>query len=347
MNSFPLYACLSDPTWTCLQSPRVAFPLIMLGVLVAVGFAVRRANVRAFRRVRTLAIRLSAVLLAVMGTLITYFLLFDPETVNGTETSAAAQSLWVAAVAGLGGTVAMIAATLSLSLGGWLAKKPRKASGAGKLKISDTEGLVIAIDGPAASGKGTLAKRIGDALDLPFLDTGLLYRAVARDVSRAGSVLSDNEAAVRAAKAIDPTTLGDPALRGPTAGDAASQVARIADVRAALLDFQRAFAGQPRGAVLDGRDIATVVCPDARVKLYITASAEERARRRHREHQMRGDDISYDVILGDIRARDARDSGRDIAPMGPASDAVVLDTTGLDADAVFAAAMAIVRGKIR
>lgn len=346
MTSLPLFVCLSDPTWTCLQSPRVAFPLIMLLVLVVAGFAVRRMNVRAFRRVRTMAIWLSAVMLAITGTLATYFLLFDPATVNGTETSVAAQSLWVAAVAGLGGTVAMIAATLGLSLGGWLAKKPRKARGE-TLRIGDTTGLVIAIDGPAASGKGTLAKRIGKALDLPFLDTGLLYRAVARDVARAGNTLGDVDAAVRAAKAIDPTTLGDTALRGPTAGDAASQVARIADVRAALLDFQRAFARQSRGAVLDGRDIGTVVCPDARVKLFVTASAEERARRRHREHQMRGDDITYEVILGDIHARDARDSGRAIAPMGPASDAVVLDTTGLDADAVFAAAMAIVRGKIR
>jgi len=202
--------------------------------------------------------------------------------------------------------------------------------------------MIIAIDGPAASGKGTLAKRIGARLGFHVLDTGLLYRAVARDVAARGFRLDDRWAGLAAARALDPATLDDPDLRGVPAGDRASVVARFAEVRAALLHYQRAFARRPPGAVLDGRDIGTVVCPDADIKIYVTASPEERARRRHLEHQGRGEAATYEDLLADIRARDARDSHRAIAPLRPAPDAVTLDTTTLDADAAFAAAMKII-----
>ncbi|HPG89833.1 MAG TPA: (d)CMP kinase, partial [Hyphomicrobium sp.] len=187
--------------------------------------------------------------------------------------------------------------------------------------------LVIAIDGPAASGKGTLAKRVAAHYRLPCLDTGLLYRAVARDVAAKGGPLDDVRLASSAARSLRADTLDDPKLRGPAAGDAASIVAKMPDVRSALLDYQRAFAGQQNGAVLDGRDIGTVICPDADVKLYITATAEERARRRHLEHKARGEDISFDTVLADIRRRDERDSARDIAPLEAARDAITIDTT--------------------
>ncbi len=203
--------------------------------------------------------------------------------------------------------------------------------------------MIIAIDGPAASGKGTLAKRIAAHMSFHVLDTGLLYRAVARDIERSGFRLNDRWAALAAARALDPVTLDDPHLRGVPAGDKASVIAKIAEVRAALLKYQREFARRPPGAVLDGRDIGTVVCPHADIKIYITATPEERARRRHLEHQARGEPATYDNLLADIRARDARDSGRDIAPLSAATDAVIIDTTNLDADAVFAAVMTIVR----
>jgi cytidylate kinase len=145
---------------------------------------------------------------------------------------------------------------------------------------------------------------------------------------------------------LNPATLDDPALRGVLAGDKASVVAKIAEVRAALLQYQRDFARRPPGAVLDGRDIGTVVCPDADVKIYVTATPEERARRRHLEHQTRGETATYDDLLADIRSRDARDSGRAVAPLAEARDAVHLDTTTLDADAVFKSAMKIVEGYV-
>jgi cytidylate kinase len=202
---------------------------------------------------------------------------------------------------------------------------------------------IIAIDGPAASGKGTLAKRLGRYLGVPYLDTGLLYRAVARDVLAHGESLEDAAAAVVAAKAIRADSLDDPALRGPRAGDAASLVAKIPEVRAALLDYQRNFARTaPRGAILDGRDIGTVVCPDAHIKIFVTASDDVRARRRHLEHQGRGESIAYESVLDDLRRRDARDSGRSIAPLEVASDALLIDTTDLDPDQAFAAALRIV-----
>jgi CMP/dCMP kinase len=206
--------------------------------------------------------------------------------------------------------------------------------------------MIIAIDGPAASGKGTLAMRVAAHFGLAHLDTGLLYRAVARDVRRAGATLEDEAAAVTAARNLDPTTLCDPVLRGVGAGDAASIVARVAGVRAALLEFQRAFARKPPGAVLDGRDIGTVVCPDADVKIFVTATPEVRARRRHLERQTRGEAVTYEAVLADIRRRDERDAGREAAPMRPAADAVLLDTTDLDIEAAFDTAVGVIIKKV-
>ena len=202
--------------------------------------------------------------------------------------------------------------------------------------------MIIAIDGPAASGKGTLAKRLAVHYELPHLDTGLLYRAVARVLLDAGRALTDAAAATQAAQGLDPATLSDPHLRGREMGEAASVVSAFPPVRTALLDLQRRFAAQPGGAVLDGRDIGTVVCPQADIKLFVTASAEERARRRHEELAARGDPTSQADVLADIRRRDERDATRSTAPLRAAPDAVVLDTTQLDAEAAFAAAVALV-----
>lgn len=206
--------------------------------------------------------------------------------------------------------------------------------------------LTIAIDGPAASGKGTLAKRIAAHYGLACLDTGLLYRAVGRDVLEAGSSLDDEKAAAAAARALDPATLDDPGLRLPDMGDAASVVAKFASVRAALLDFQRDVAAQEPGAVLDGRDIATVVLPDADVKIFVTADVEVRARRRHQEQVARGEPVGFERTLETIRDRDARDMGRKDAPLCQADDAVLLDTTRLGIEEAFQAALDIVRSKI-
>lgn len=202
--------------------------------------------------------------------------------------------------------------------------------------------MIIAIDGPAASGKGTLAKRLAAHLGFHVLDTGLLYRAVARDIERANFRLDDRWAALAAARNLNPATLDDPALRGVPSGDKASVIAKIPEVRAALLQYQRDFARQSPGAVLDGRDIGTVVCPNADIKIYVTATPEERARRRHLEHQARGEPATYGDLLADIRSRDARDSSRAIAPLAAAPDAIHIDTTTMGADAVFAAALKVV-----
>jgi cytidylate kinase len=206
--------------------------------------------------------------------------------------------------------------------------------------------MIIAIDGPAASGKGTLAKLIARHWGLPCLDTGLLYRAVARDVHARGFRLPDTWSAVALARSLDPSSLDDPGLRSPGTGEWASIVASISEVRAALLDYQRAFAAQPGGAVLDGRDIGTVVCPAADVKIFVTASPEVRARRRFLERQAQSEAVTYERGLADIQRRDARDAGRESAPMRPAADATLLDTSDLDIEAAFDAAVRLIKRKI-
>lgn len=206
--------------------------------------------------------------------------------------------------------------------------------------------MIVAIDGPAASGKGTLARRLAEHLGFPCLDTGLLYRAVARDVVARHFRLDDTWAAVAAARALDPESLFDPALRSASAGDAASLVARIPTVRTALLAYQRAFARQKPGAVLDGRDIGTVVCPDADVKIFVTASPEVRARRRFVELAARSPDVAYETVLADILARDARDADRSVSPLAMAADAMLLDTSNLSIEAAFDAAVGLIKRKI-
>lgn len=201
--------------------------------------------------------------------------------------------------------------------------------------------LVVAIDGPAAAGKGTLARRLAAALGLAYLDTGLLYRAVGRRVLDAKHVPDDPVAAEHAALALTPADLARDDLRGPDADRAASAVAAIPGVRVALLAFQRRVAGG--GAVLDGRDIGTVVVPDAPVKLFVTAAPSVRARRRWLELQGRGDDTPLAAVEAALLARDAQDAARATAPLRAAPDAIVLDTTALDADAAFARALEIVR----
>jgi CMP/dCMP kinase len=202
--------------------------------------------------------------------------------------------------------------------------------------------MIVAIDGPAASGKGTLARRLAQDLDLPHLDTGLLYRATARALLDQGQDLGDTTAAVAAARGLALTDFDAEQLRGREMGEAASIVAAIPAVRAALIDMQRDFARRPGGAVLDGRDIGTVICPEADVKIYVTASQETRASRRALELKSQGENVDYAEILDDIRRRDARDSGRTAAPLKAAEDAVLLDTTQLDIEAAFKAARAIV-----
>lgn len=203
--------------------------------------------------------------------------------------------------------------------------------------------FVIAVDGPAASGKGTIASRLAREYGLPFLDTGLLYRAVGLDVLTGGGDLGDARAAEAAARALDAGRLSDDAaLTSGDAGEAASRVAGFPGVRAALLDLQQAFARQAGGAVLDGRDIGTVIAPEAQSKLFVTATPETRARRRWLQLNGRGDPITYEAMLADIQRRDERDAGRGSAPMVQAKDAVLLDTTDMDIEAAFDAARRIV-----
>jgi cytidylate kinase len=205
--------------------------------------------------------------------------------------------------------------------------------------------VIVAVDGPAAAGKGTLARSLAAALGLPHLDTGLLYRAVARRVLDAGGEPSDTAAAAAAAAALQAADLARADLRGPEMDRAASAVAAIAAVRAALLAFQRCF-GAVGGAVLDGRDIGTVVFPDAAAKLFVTASVAARAERRWRELRSRGTDADLAGVEAELRARDAQDMARDVAPLRQAADAMLLDTTALEPAAAAAAALALVRARL-
>ena len=202
--------------------------------------------------------------------------------------------------------------------------------------------MIIAIDGPAASGKGTLGKRLAAHYKLRHLDTGLLYRAVAKALLDAGHEPGDEARAVAAAKSIDPGKFNELALKAYAVGEAASVVSAIPDVRAALFNFQQEFAAMPPGAVLDGRDIGTVICPHADVKIFVTATPEVRARRRALELQSRGENANEADVLADIRRRDERDRSRTAAPLVQAVDAHLLDTTHMDADAVFAAAVKLI-----
>ena len=205
-----------------------------------------------------------------------------------------------------------------------------------------TTPFIIAVDGPAASGKGTVATWLGRELGLPVLDTGLLYRAVGVLMDRAGDDPKDVDVATAVAQQLSADQLNDPALRTRAAGELASRVAVHPGVRAALLAFQRAFARQDGGAVLDGRDIGTVICPDAPAKLYVTATSEVRAQRRWNQLKGQGEAVAYDDVLADIRRRDDRDGGRETAPMRPAADAALLDTTEMSIEQVADAARRIV-----
>ena len=206
--------------------------------------------------------------------------------------------------------------------------------------------MIIAIDGPAAAGKGTLARRLADHFGLALLDTGLLYRAVGMNLVRNGHDPNDAESAKAVAKGLKPEDLEAGDLRDDAAADAASRVSVIPGVRKALLEFQRKFAKNPpggaKGAVLDGRDIGTVVCPSADVKLFVTASVEVRAERRFKELRERGLDAIHGRVLADMKERDARDQDRAVSPLEPAEDAYQLDTSDLDADQAFAAALGFI-----
>jgi len=214
--------------------------------------------------------------------------------------------------------------------------------------------IIFAIDGPAAAGKGTLAKRLEAHFKLSKLDTGLLYRATGFKVVSAGGDPEDADVAEAAARALDPAELDNPDLRTDEAAQAASKVSAVPGVRAALLDFQRNFAQNPpalsdgspaKGAILDGRDIGTTVCPDADVKLFVTASTEIRAKRRFKELQDRGLGAIYARVLDDMKERDARDTSRSASPLVAATDALVLDTSDMDADQAYAAALDFIAAK--
>ncbi|QPF84841.1 (d)CMP kinase [Bradyrhizobium genosp. L] len=202
--------------------------------------------------------------------------------------------------------------------------------------------MIIAIDGPAASGKGTLGKRLAHHYGYRHLDTGVIYRAVAYAMIEAGADLNNEVLAVAAALELDPEKFGNPVLKTQKVGDAASVVSAIPKVREVLINFQRQFAADPPGAVLDGRDIGTVICPDADVKIFVIADPEVRARRRTLEARARGEDADEAAVLADIIKRDERDKNRAIAPLRPAADALTLDNSNLDIEAGVRAAIAIV-----
>jgi CMP/dCMP kinase len=210
--------------------------------------------------------------------------------------------------------------------------------------------VIVAIDGPSAAGKGTLARRLAAALDFAYLDTGLLYRAVGAKLLARGQAPAEPAAAERAAAELASEDLGRADLRSEAVGQAASEVAAHPEVRAQLLAFQRRFTAAPPGgkpgAVLDGRDIGTVVSPEADVKIFLTASPEARAARRSKELRERGEEAIYPRVLQEMLDRDARDSGRAAAPLRPADDAIVIDTTKMDKDAVFERVVAIVRSRL-
>jgi CMP/dCMP kinase len=210
----------------------------------------------------------------------------------------------------------------------------------------DPNKFIIAIDGPAASGKGTLARRLAERYRLPHLDTGLTYRALAKALIDQGLPPGEEGVAVETAGTIDLARLDREVLAAHDIGEGASKVAVIPAVRRILVEKQRAFANQPGGAVLDGRDIGTVVCPDAAVKLYVTASAEVRAKRRFDEELMRSGDADYETILEDVERRDARDMGRTDSPLKPAADAHLLDTSTMDIETAFRKAVSIIDGKL-
>jgi len=202
--------------------------------------------------------------------------------------------------------------------------------------------MIIAIDGPAASGKGTIARQLASVYGLHHLDTGILYRAVAKAVLDAGHSPDDTGQAIAAAIALDPATFDEAALKAQKITEAASVVAAIPEVRQALMNYQRKFATRPPGAVLDGRDIGTVIAPGADVKLFVVASAEVRAARRARELTVRGEPVDEKDVLADLLRRDERDSRRTAAPLRAAPDAHLLDTTHLSIDAAFRAAVDII-----
>ena len=205
---------------------------------------------------------------------------------------------------------------------------------------------VIAVDGPAASGKGTVARALAEHFGLPFMDTGLLYRAVALNLWRWGGDPGNEFEALRACDELN-LDEGDPELRSEPVSKIASRISAYPGVRAALLERQQAFARQPGGAVLDGRDIGTVIAPDAQVKLFVTATAEVRADRRKKELEARGMHATYEDVLADIRSRDERDSHRQVAPLVPAKDSILLDTSGLDVEQAIAEAIRLTEGRLR
>ena len=210
-----------------------------------------------------------------------------------------------------------------------------------------TERLIIAIDGPAASGKGTLARRLAEHFSLPHLDTGLTYRAVAHALLQSGLPLDREELAEQVAENLDLSALDREIVSAHEVGEAASKIAVMSRVREILVEQQRKFAEQESGAVLDGRDIGTVVCPDATAKLYITATPQTRARRRYLETGEKGSGEAFEEILDDIIRRDERDMGREDSPLKPASDAHLIDTTEMSIDTAFEAALAIVTDAVK